>query len=311
MPRRLDLITIRLLNLGPTAAWRTQAVYHATAEMMTAESPDTIIIAQSLAPYLCLGYHQDYNAVLNRDECERRGLSVVKRRLDGDVQYIDANQLLIQLVFHHSRAPKKIEELFSLFLTAPVATLNRLGLPAKLDFGNEITVDGKRIADVSGGQIGDAFVITCHLFFDFAYQLMTQVWRVPWPPVRRLASAALREHITTIWQRSGPITIESFQWMLLEEFGKILERPVVRGTPKQAETRLSREIAEKLHASEYLNLQGLTIKDKSTFSLQITASVAVHATEFNQNGRPIHATFLVQNQIIEQALLESNPPSDW
>ncbi|NIU14771.1 MAG: lipoate--protein ligase family protein, partial [candidate division Zixibacteria bacterium] len=105
MPKKWDPNAIRLLNLGPTASWRTQAVYHATAEMMTADSPDTIIICQPLTPYLCLGYHQVFDSVLDRHECERRNLPVVRRRVGGGTTYLDANQLFYQCIFHHSRVP--------------------------------------------------------------------------------------------------------------------------------------------------------------------------------------------------------------
>ncbi|MEI6044932.1 MAG: hypothetical protein WCS37_11315 [Chloroflexota bacterium] len=36
------------------------------------DSPDTIIITRPQTPYLCLGYHDVYDAVLDRAECERQ-----------------------------------------------------------------------------------------------------------------------------------------------------------------------------------------------------------------------------------------------
>ncbi|MFQ5418836.1 MAG: biotin/lipoate A/B protein ligase family protein, partial [Anaerolineae bacterium] len=176
MAKKRDPNAIRLLNLGPTAAWRTQAVYHATAELMTADSPDTIIICQPLTPYLCLGYHQVYDAVLDRDECVRRGLPVVRRRVGGGTTYLDVNQLFYQCIFHHSRVPVVAKDVYKLMLSGPVKTLRRLGLNAELRAVNEIEVDGKRIAGIGGGRIGEASVVVGNLLFDFDYRAMTQVW---------------------------------------------------------------------------------------------------------------------------------------
>lgn len=198
MPKKWDLNNIRLLNLGPTASWRTQAVYHATAELMTADSPDTIIFCQPLTPYLCLGYHQVYDAVLDRTECERHNLPVVRRRVGGGATYLDANQLFYQCVFHHSRVPVVAKDIYALMLAGPVATLRRLGLNAELRAVNEIEVDDKRIAGIGGGRIGEAAVVVGNLLFDFNYHAMSQVWRVPDESFRELASTALRQRITTI-----------------------------------------------------------------------------------------------------------------
>jgi lipoate-protein ligase A len=311
LARIRDPNAVRLLNLGPTAAWRTQAVYHATAEMMTADSLDTIIICQPLTPYLCLGFDQVYDAVLDRAECERRSLPVVRRRVDGGTAYLDANQLFFQCVFHHTRVPAVAKDICALMLAAPVVALRRLGLNSELRSVHEIEVGGRRIAGVDEGRIGEASVVVGNLLFDFDYSTLPQVWRVPWPSFRDLASAALRERITTIWRETGPVTIEAVQWILLDEFARVLGRPIERGTPGQAETRRSREVAERLTSSEYLDLHGDDGPAEPMKSLKISAGVHIHAAEIDRNGYRTRATFRVCDDIIEIARLESDPARDW
>lgn len=311
MARLRDPNAIRLLNLGPTAAWRTQAVYHATAEMMTVESPDTIIICQPLTPYLCLGFHQSYDAVLDRAECERYGLPVVRRRVGGGTTYLDSNQLFYQCVFHHSRVPAIASKVFALMLAAPVATLRRLGLEAELRAINEIEVDGKRIAGIGGGRIGEASVVVGNLLFDFDFRVLPRVWRAPWESFRALASAALRDRITTIWRETGPVTMEAVQWILLDEFAKALGRPIERGTPSQAETRYSREVAGRLTSSDYLNLHGDNGQVEPMKALKISAGLHIRAAEVEHNGYQTRAAFRVRDDIIETACLESQPARDW
>ncbi len=315
MAKKWDPHAIRLLNLGPTAAWRTQAVYQATAELMTADSPDTIIICQPLTPYLCLGYDQVYEAVLDRAECERRNLPVVRRRVGGGATYLDVNQLFYQCIFHHTRVPVVAKDIYALMLAGPVATLRRLGLNAELRAVNEIEVDGKRIAGIGGGRIGEATVVVGNLLFDFDYHTMAQVWRVPNEAFRNLASAALRERITTIWRETGPVTAEAVLWLLLDEFARALGRPIERGTPKQAETRHSRKVAEQLTSAEYLDLHSDAFSENGHIlpmkSLKISAGVHIKWVEVEQNGRTIQGCFRIRDQMIEAARLSSKPRQDW
>jgi lipoate---protein ligase len=313
--KKRDPNAIRLLNLGPTASWRTQAVYHATAESMTADTPDTIIICQPLTPHLCLGYHQVYDAVLDRAECARRNLPVVRRRVGGGTTYLDVNQLFYQCVFHHSRVPMMAKDVYALMLSGPVNTLRRLGLNAELRAVNEIEVNGKRIAGIGGGRIGEASVVVGNLLFDFDYHTMSQVWRVPDKSFRELAGNALRERITTIWRETKPVSIEAVMWILLEEFGKALERPIERGTPKQSETRLSREVAERLVSAEFLDLHSDLFRENGRIppmqSLKISADVHIKAAEVERNGRLIRGSFRVREGLIEEACLRSELAQDW
>src|SRR3990172_3120821 len=168
---------IRLLVLGTTHWLRTQAVYHALAETMTVDSPDTIIFAQPLQPYLCIGYHQELDSVLDRQACARMSLPIARRRVGGGATLLDVNQLFYQCVFHHTRVPPMVNDLYAKMLAAPVAALRGLGLNAELQGENEIEVDGKRIAGIGGGGIGDSAVVVGNVLFDFDYNAMTRAWR--------------------------------------------------------------------------------------------------------------------------------------
>ena len=68
----MSITGIRLIDLGPAPFWQTQAVYHAVAGLMNESAPDTIILTSPRTPYLCLGYHDVYDAVLDRAAVARR-----------------------------------------------------------------------------------------------------------------------------------------------------------------------------------------------------------------------------------------------
>ena len=299
-----------MLNLGLTESWRTQAIYHAVAELMQADSPDTIIICRPQTPYLCLGYHQVYDATFDRAECERRQLPVYRRKLGGGATYLDANQLFYQCVFHHTRVPVLLKEIYQRLLAAPVTALRRLGLQADLRDLTEVEVEGKRIAGTGGGRIGEASVVVGNFLFDFDYEALAQVWRAPNAAFRKLAIDAMKERIITLRQR-GSFSINSVEKILLEEFAKTLGRPLESGSLTAAEETRSRELAAQMTSAEYLNLHrekgGVAPMDE----LKISANVFIRATEVLINGRTIRATFRVDDDRIAVVRFESIPPQNW
>lgn len=302
---------IRLLNLGSVASWQTQAIYHALAEMMTGDSPDTIIICQPQTPYLCLGYHQIFEATLDRAECERLNLPVYRRRVGGGATYLDANQLFYQCVFHHSRVPFIAKDIYALILAAPVATLGHLGLKGGLRDINEVEANGCRIAGIGGGRIGEACVVVGNLLFDFDYETMTQVWHAPWPSFRELAGATLQERVRTLGQLLGPVSVEAVQTKLLETFSKALGRPLKPGTLTGAEMAYAHDVAKRLTSTAYLNLHQENGHAGPRRPLKIATGVFIHAIEAEINGYQIQASFRVDDGVIEEARLESHPPNQW
>jgi len=239
---------IRLLNLGVIPPLQTQSVYHALAENLTRDSQDVIIICRPNAPYLCLGYHQVFENTFDADECERRGLPVLRRRLGGGATYLDSNQLFYQSIFHHTRMPAMLNDIYALGLAAPVNTLKRLGLNAELRDTNEIEVDGKRIAGTGGGRIGEACVVVGNLLFDFDFEAMTAAWRTPSSSFRLLAEKALRQQLITLHQLAITASLEEITEMLINDFSSAFNRPL------QADTLTVQEIGR---GAVFNRLQGL------------------------------------------------------
>ncbi len=305
---------IRLLPLGATRWLNTQSVYHALAETMTADSPDSIVLAQPLQPYLCIGYHQELDSVLDRQSCARMSLPIARRRVGGGATYLDVNQLFYQCVFHHTRVPATVNDLYAKTLAAPVAALRALGLNAGLQGENEIEIGGaaapKRIAGIGGGRIGEAAVVVGNLLFDFDYNAMARAWRAPSDSFRRLASAALRERVTTLWaELSRPVSMEEVQSSLIDEFARALNRQVERGELTKAEQEKMAEVEKRLVSRKWLNLR--SNGGAPMTALKISRRVFIHAAEAEVNGGKLSASFRAVNDVIEEAALESEPRRDW
>jgi len=302
---------IRLLNLGVIPPLLTQSVYHALAEDMTRDSQDVIIICRPNAPYLCLGYHQVFENTFDADECGRRELPVLRRKLGGGATYLDSNQLFYQCIFHHTRMPAMLNDIYALGLAAPVNTLKRLGLNAELRDTNEIEVDGKRIAGTGGGRIGEACVLVGNLLFDFDFEAMTAVWRTPSSSFRLLAEKALRQQLVTLNQLAVTTSLEEITEMLIRDFSYAFNRPIQADTLSAEEIESADEVAKELMAEDFLALHRERANLIPMRSLKISARAFIHAGETRLNDYDVRGSFWLSQDVIQMAKLESNPTYEW
>ena len=302
---------VRLLNLGVIPPLLTQSVYHALAEKMTRDSQDVIIICCPNAPYLCLGYHQVFENTFDTDECERRGLPVLRRRLGGGATYLDSNQLFYQCIFHHTRMPAMLNDIYALGLAAPVNTLKRLGLNAELRDTNEIEVDGKRIAGTGGGRIGEACVVVGNLLFDFDFEAMTAVWRTPSSSFRLLAEKALRQQLITLNQLATTASLEEITAMLIDDFSNAFNRPMQTDTLTAEEIESAKDAAQELISDDFLALHQERGNLDPMHYLKISARAFIHAEEIRVNGYDVRGSFWLSQDVIQMAKLESNPIYEW
>ena len=302
---------IRLLNLGLVPPWQTQAVYHMLAERMAVDEADTIVICRPDSPYLCLGYHQVFESTFDSVECERRGLPVFRRRLGGGATYLDENQLFYQCIFHHTRMPAILSDIYALGLAAPVNTLERLGLNAELRDTNEIEVDGKRIAGTGGGRIGEACVVVGNLLFDFDFESMAAVWRTPSSSFRVLAEKALRQQLITLNQLAISKSVEDITEMLIHNFSEAFHRPIQFDMLTVDEIEAADEAANELISEDFLALHKEHGQLDPLRSLKISARAFIHAGETRVNDFDVRGSFWLSQDVIQIAKLESSPAHEW
>jgi len=292
---------IRLISLGLAEWWQTQAAYHAVAECMTEDTPDTIILCRPRTPYVCLGYHQALDEVFDARQLQRLGLPVLRRRLGGGATYLDRNQLFYQCIFHKRRVPVQFDAVFRKLLQPPVHALRALGLPATLRKINEIEVGGKRIAGTGGGQIGEACVVVGNVLFDFDYDAMVAAWRAPSADFRELAAAALREQLVTLARLDAGITFAQAEPALVQAYAEALGAPLQPGVLSPREAERARLLGKQLAAPEFVR-DGNSGRPAMR-SLKIAAEVFIHAADFGMNGDTVRGAFWVVQGIIRQARL--------
>jgi len=265
---------------------------------MTESSDDTVILCSPASPYLCIGYHQVLESVLDTEVCKALNLPIMRRFLGGGATFLDRNQIFYQCIFHHSRVPWKADKVYQMMLDAPVMVLNRIGLRGRLRAVNEVEANSLRIAGIGGGRVGDAMVVVGNLLFDFDYSLMSSVWKVPDKPFRNLAHETMEERVGTLNKLGCDHTLESLESHLAEAFAESLERPLREQQLKSEEIQAGRNTASDLASSEFLSLHHPIGSVKPMKSLKISADVFIHHIHFRLEDQVADVSVRVDKGIV-------------
>ena len=304
---------VRYVDLGRCSPADSQAYYHAVAELMTEDTPDTIIFCQPATPYLCLGYHQAFDQVLDRERCADLNLPVMRRRVGGGTTYLDGCQIFYQCIFFHRRLPAMFQRVYRQMLTPPIVALQRLGIDAELQTINEIEVDGRRIAGIGGGRIGDAAVVVGNILQDFNYSILPQVWHSPDVRYRELATAALRERVTTVRQQGSAVSMAAIGRVLTDAYQQFFPPLVGAEGFTDAEHQRAKAVSRRMVDPDYLDLhrERLLAKDVAVAPLKVSARSYIHHGTLTLDMLSVQAYFEADETVIRQARLTSYPSRDW
>ncbi len=197
-------MSLRVVDAGTVPWLDSQVIYHAVASVMTAATDDTLTLMNPATPYVCVGYHQEVDKEVDVAYCQEHGLPITRRQVGGGAVYLDKDQLFWHIIVHRSRAPYRIEEVYTRYLAGPIQTLRAMGIPAVHRPINDIQVEGRKIGGTGAATIGEAIVVVGSLIYDFNYELMAQVLKVPSEKFRDKVYQTLREYLTTIRRELGP-----------------------------------------------------------------------------------------------------------
>jgi lipoate-protein ligase A len=298
-------MTIRLLDFEKVDSLRSLAIFHGVAYAMKPDNPDTITLTRPLDPFVSIGHHQDAKTEVDMEFCEEAGVPVYRREVGGGAVYLDEGQTFWHTIFHKERVPKTLGEVYTRFLAGPVLALNKIGIPAVHRPVNDIQVEGRKVGGTGAATIGEAMVVAGSLMFDFNYELMSRVLRVPSEKFRDKVYSTMREYLTTINRELGNSAPERSETerILVECFAETLGADVVRDEPRQDELDAIEEQEERIASEEWLHLDGLT---PSGDSVKIAEGVNVVEGVHKAPGGLVRATVTVTDGIIEGIMLSGD-----
>ena len=293
--------------MGQIPGWQTQAVYHTVAEHMTEKTPDTIIISQPSDTYVCLGYHQKMDHVFDRKVCEEKEIPILRRKVGGGGTYLDPNQLFYQCVFHQSRVPTDSKKVYEQMLTPVVNTLKHFfDVKAELKDSHEVEMNGRRIAGIGGGKIGEASIVVGNILFDFDFDTMASLLSVPNEQFREMAKHAMKDHIITLDDIGSVLSMDKIANQLIKEYETYFKRKLNPGGMTIDEIERAGEMGAYLRSESFLNYIDDTNGSSQRKPLKISRNVYIHYDEMKMADKKVSGSFHVENGKIFSVKIEGS-----
>ncbi len=295
---------IRVLDVGLVSPMRSQAIYHGVAYAMKPETLDTIILVGPTEPYVCIGYHQELEKEVDMEYCRAHGLSVYRREVGGGAVYLDKGQVFTQWIFHRDRLPASLEERFALYIKPLVDTYQSLGIPANHRPVNDIHVQGKKIGGTGAAQMGEAEVVVGSLMFDFNFELMARVLKVPSEKMRDKIYQSLNEYMTTMTRQLGHTPdYDAVKREYIRQVVDALGRPAEYTHPTPDELAVTEELEKRFASDEWLYQKGGL---RQTGAVKIHADVYIVEAAYKSSGGLIRATARLREGRIDDLTLSGD-----
>ena len=230
----------------------------------------------------------------------------MRRKVGGGGTYLDQNQLFYQCVFHKSRVPTNSDKVYEKMLTPVVNTLKHFfDVKAELVGCHEVEMNGKRIAGIGGGQIGEASIVVGNFLFDFDFDTMASLWSVPNETFRELAKQAMKDHIITLDDIGSMMSMEKIANQLIEEYEKYFNRKLNPGGMTIDEIERAGEMGAFLRSDSFLNTMDVRDGLSKRKPLKIARNVFIHYDEIDIDGEKVMGSFRVENGKIHSVKLDN------
>lgn len=297
-------MSFRVIDAGTVPWLDSQVIYHAVASAMAGTTETALTLMNPATPYICIGYHQELEKEVDVDYCKENALPITRRQVGGGAVYLDENQLFWHIIVPRSQAPYRIEDVYARYLAGPVNALRAMGIPAVHRPVNDIQVEGRKIGGTGAATIGDAIVIVGSLIFDFNYELMARVLKVPSEKFRDKVYQSLREYLTTIRRELGKNapSWEEGKQLLIAEIAKSLEQDVRFDRLNQREQSEVARWRETLTSAEWLYQAG-GLRQRG---VKIAEGLHVREAAHKAPGGLIRATIRAKEQTLDDVTLSGD-----
>jgi len=249
---------VELYNPGKVSWEESQLIYHALAYL----GRETLVLLSPATPYVCIGRHQDVDLEVDLDFCRANKIPVFRREVGGGAVYLDGEQYFFQLILrrdHPLVTPDK-ETFYRRFLDPVIKVYRRIGLPAEYKPVNDVIARNRKISGTGVAEIGDCLVFVGNLIYDFDYETMSRVLKIPDEKFRDKVHKTMQENLSTIRRELGDEkaslwTEDRLNGLLVEEFEKILG-PLQPAEPDAELRAKAAELADKMINENWLHRKG-------------------------------------------------------
>jgi len=243
----------RLVDSGLVSPPESAAIDEAILEAHVAgRVPNTLHFYRRGVPTISLGYFQKVSDSVNLQECERRGVAIVRRRSGGSSIFTDSGQLIYGLVVHEADLPSDRAESFRKICTAIAKAVETFGVDAVYRPLNDVEVAGKKIS--GNAQLRRKGSVLQHgtVVVDTDLALMDAVLKVPGTGTVRKPS----ERMTTLASLLGEVPdIEIVTGALTFELGLAFETRFAASPLTPLERSLVRKLVRERYSRDEWNMK--------------------------------------------------------
>lgn len=245
---------VRVIVATGLEAIESQAIYHALAEQLGPDDPDTVCLVSPRDPYVCVGYHQAVERELDVDAAAARGLPITRRMVGGGAVYLDAGQLFVQWIMHPDRVPLSLEARYAAYIAPLVETLRAFGIEAHHRPVNDVHVADRKIGGTGAARIGDAEVLVGSFIRTIDTDALAAVLRVDSAKLRDKLATTMRTYVTSMERELGTApSEEAIIECYLPLLARALGRPIEIGTLTDAEHRHIDAVRSRLIDPAWVN----------------------------------------------------------
>ncbi|NHK30003.1 MAG: hypothetical protein FK730_01540 [Asgard group archaeon] len=303
----------RLLELDGLPGIETQTIYHTLGLAMEKydDIENTIVICWPEEPVVCIGYHQIIDEEVDINYCKKKNLPIVRRPLGGGAVYLDNGQVFYQLIgrLDNKKLPRDVASLYESVLKAPIKTYQELGINAKYAPVNDIEADGKKISGNGAAEVGGARILTGNLIFDFNFDEMVRILKVPNEKFRDKIASSLRERLGTIKGFLGELPDrQKVKDILIKNFEESLDITLRKEKSLlQKEKEIDQELLKQYRSEEWLNIIDHRRSDlMQKRKVKISASTQVYESVYKAPGGLIKIFFEIENEFIKDIAISGD-----
>ncbi|MDF1541242.1 MAG: biotin/lipoate A/B protein ligase family protein, partial [Candidatus Thorarchaeota archaeon] len=305
----MPIETWRLLDIGPIEPLYTQIIYDVIAQGITEGiSENTLIICWPSSPLVSLGYFQETEKDVDLEFCRKNNIVVTRRVVGGGGVYLDEGQMFYQII-HRKDSPVSIanvDKYYKKFLEAPVQAYRNLGIDAEFKPVNDIqSSKGQKISGNGAADVGDARILVGNLIFDFNFDMMVKVLKVPDEKFRDKLSQGLRMRMSTINQELGELPDRNeVKKDLLRLFKETLDIDLKEGSLTEWEKSKITELKEQYLSDEWLHWRSGGRIDART--VRLTATTIMGTANHKATGGLMRVTQTVDDEKISEIVISGD-----
>lgn len=266
---------------------------------MSPGATPTLSFCRPIEPYVGIGYHRSLHEI-DRSACRRLGLPVIRRRIGGGPVYLDADQLFFQITLPADRAPARVDRLYELCLEPAAEAFRSLGLGARRNGANDISVEDRKISGTGAGRIGDGVTVVGNVMLRFPHERMVEILALPGDRLRRESLRLMRRHVSSLADAGlEGIGFEQAREALISAYSRTFGEPTEDSLSTAEETAI-RQWQDRFQDPKWL--AGPELPATETHRIKISADAWLLAA--TTEGLSVEVT--IANGRIERAWIESD-----